>query len=46
MLKSLPGCEIIECNIQIDHIHIVMIIPPSYPVSEIVGRMKLKLQVN
>jgi len=40
VLRSLPSCEIIECNIQIDHIHTVIIIPPSYKVSEVVGRIK------
>ena len=40
VLRSLPGCEIIEYNIQTDHIHMVMIIPPSYQVSEVVGRIK------
>jgi len=40
IMGSLPGCEIIEYNIQIDHIHMVMIIPLSYKVSEIVGRIK------
>jgi len=36
----MPGCEIIEYNIQVDHIHMVMIIPLRYPVSEVVGRIK------
>ena len=40
IIRRLPGCEIIEYNIQIDHIHMVMIIPPRYKVSEIVGRIK------
>ena len=40
VLRSLPGCEIIEYNIQIDHIHIVMIIPPKYKVSEVINRIK------
>jgi len=40
IMRSFPGCEIIEYNIQIDHIHMVMIIPPSYKVSEVVGRIK------
>ena len=39
-MRSLPGCEIIEYNIQIDHIHMVMIILPRYKVSEAVGRIK------
>ena len=40
IIRSLPGCEIIEYNIQIDHIHMVMIIPPKYKVSEVISRMK------
>ncbi len=36
----MAGCEIVECNIQVDHIHMVMIIPPKYAVSEVVGKMK------
>ena len=39
-MKSLPGCEIIEYNIQIDHIHIVTIILHKHPVSEVIGRIK------
>jgi len=40
VLRSLLGCEIIEYNIQIDQIHMMVIIPPSYKVSEVVGRIK------
>ena len=40
ILKQVPGCEIIEKNIQIDHVHLVMIIPPKYAVSDVVGRIK------
>ena len=36
----MPGCDIVEQNIQVDHIHTVMIIPPKYAVSEVVGRLK------
>jgi putative transposase len=36
----MPGCEIVEQNIQVDHIHILMVIPPKYAVSEVVGQMK------
>jgi putative transposase len=38
--RSLPGCEIREINLRNEHIHIIMIIPPRYSVSEVVGRMK------
>ncbi len=40
IMRSLPGCEVIEYNIQIDHIHMVMIIPPKYKVSEVISRIK------
>ena len=40
LLQELPGCEIVEQNIQPDHIHTVMIIPPRYAVSDVVGRLK------
>lgn len=40
LLRQMPGCEIVEQNIQADHIHTVMIIPPKYSVSEVIGRLK------
>ena len=40
VLETMPGCEIVEYNIQVDHIHMVMIIPPKYAVSNVVGRIK------
>ena len=32
-----PGVEVIELNVQIDHIHIVCSIPPKVSVSELMG---------
>jgi len=46
VMRSMPGCETIEYNIQLDHIHMVMIIPPRYAVSEVVDRIKGKYSVN
>ena len=40
VMKELPGCEIVKYSIQSDHIHIVMIIPPKYAVSTVVGKIK------
>jgi len=40
VMRSLPGCEIVEYSMQVDHIHMIMIIPPKYSVSEVVGRVK------
>ena len=39
-LRQMPGCEIISYNMQVDHIHMVIIIPPKYSVSEGIGRLK------
>ncbi|MBW1716288.1 MAG: IS200/IS605 family transposase [Deltaproteobacteria bacterium] len=40
VVRGMPGCEIIEQNIQVDHVHLLMIIPPKYAVSDVVGRIK------
>ena len=40
VVEQMPGCEIVKHNIQPDHIHMVMIIPPKYAVSDVVGKMK------
>ena len=39
-MRGLPGCEIIEYKMQPDHIHMVMIVPPRYAVSEVIGKIK------
>jgi putative transposase len=40
IIKGMPGVEMIQQNIQVDHIHTIMIIPPKYSVSEVIGRLK------
>jgi len=40
VVGTMPGCEMVKCNIQVDHIHLLMVIPPKYSVSEVIGRMK------
>ena len=35
-----PDIEIETLSIQVDHIHLVIVIPPKYAVSEIVGKIK------
>ena len=40
IVAKLPGCEIVEYNILVDHIHMVIIIPPKYAVKDVVGRLK------
>ncbi len=40
LLEELPGCEIVVQNVQAEHVHTVMVIPPRYAVSEVMGRLK------
>ena len=40
VVAKMPGCEIVKHNILRDHIHMIMIIPPKYAVSDVIGRIK------
>jgi putative transposase len=40
VLEYHPDVEIERFSIQVDHVHLVIIIPPGYSVSEIVGKIK------
>ena len=40
MIKEMPGVEIKELNVQIDHVHVYIEIPPKYSVSEVVKQLK------
>ena len=33
-------CEIIELNVQIDHVHLLVMVPPKKSISEYVGTVK------
>ena len=34
------GCECVEMNVQPDHVHLVMMVPPKVAVSDLLGRLK------
>jgi len=34
------GCEVVELNVQPDHVHLVAMIPPKVSISELLGRLK------
>lgn len=34
------GCEVIELNVQPDHVHLVVMIPPKVSISVLMGRVK------
>jgi putative transposase len=40
LLKELPGVEIKTIGFDKDHLHMVMVIPPKYSISEVMGRLK------
>ena len=40
------GCEVMELNVQADHVHLVVSIPPKVSVSELMGTLKGKLAIK
>jgi len=34
------GCEIVELNIQVDHVHLLVMVPPKMSISDYVGMIK------
>ncbi len=46
LLRQKDGIEIIEMNVQSDHVHLVVWIPPKYAVSEVLGYLKGKLAIR
>lgn len=34
------GCEIVEMNVQQDHIHLIIMVPPKVSISELMGTLK------
>ena len=34
------GCEVVELNVQIDHVHLLVMVPPKLSISEYVGKIK------
>ena len=46
LLRQKEGIEIIEMNVQSDHVHLVIWIPPKYAVSQVMGYLKGKLAIR
>ena len=46
LLRQKEGIEIIEMNVQSDHVHLVVWIPPKYSISEVMGYLKGKLAIR
>lgn len=43
LLGVKDGVEVIELNVQPDHIHLILSVPPKYSISELMGYLKGKL---
>lgn len=46
MLCEWKGVELIEMNVQIDHVHLLCSIPPKVSISELMGILKGKLAIK
>ena len=46
LLRQKEGIEIIQMNVQSDHVHLVVWIPPKYSISEVMGYLKGKLAIR
>ncbi|KAA6318759.1 hypothetical protein EZS27_031275, partial [termite gut metagenome] len=46
MLCEWKGCEVEEMNVQSDHIHLLVSIPPKVSISELMGILKGKLAIK
>ena len=46
LLRQKEAVEIIELNVQADHVHLIVWIPPKYSVSEVMGYLKGKLAIR
>ncbi|GAB1534821.1 IS200/IS605-like element ISSod23 family transposase [Geovibrio sp. ADMFC3] len=43
LLRSMPGVEIEAIGFDLDHLHMVIIIPSKYSISDVMGRLKSQL---
>ncbi|CCN33512.1 transposase [Vibrio nigripulchritudo SO65] len=40
------GCEVVELNVQIDHVHLVVKVPPKLSISKLMGVLKGKIALK
>ena len=46
LCRQKEGVEVLEANVQADHVHAVLSIPPKYAVSQLMGFLKGKLALR
>ena len=40
LLKSIPGVKLESIGFDLDHLHMLMVIPPKYSIAEVMSRLK------
>ena len=40
------GCEVVELNVQEDHVHLLVMVPPKVAISQLVGTIKGKSAIQ
>jgi putative transposase len=40
LFSSQKGCEIVELNVQEDHVHLLVLVPPKVSISDLLGVLK------
>lgn len=40
------GCEVVELNVQVDHVHLLLFVPPKVSISNLVGTIKGKSAIQ
>lgn len=40
VIRAMPGVELVKLGMETDHLHMVMVIPPKYSVSDVIGKLK------
>ncbi len=40
------GCEVVELNVQEDHVHLLVMVPPKLSISQLVGTIKGKSAIQ
>lgn len=46
LCEQKEGVEVLEANVQADHVHLILSIPPKYAISTVMGFLKSKLALR
>ena len=46
VFKERLGCEVVELNVQEDHVHLLVMVPPKVAISQLVGTIKGKSAIQ